>query len=318
MALVACSTPPAPESESRPIVGPDGAGLFGGAGSPWFQRVPAGASVDPRSAEYVARMLAEIPLVSVNGWTVPVYEADSATPRYPVTATEDYVPGGWTLPAVPIPDAAAPDPKEDGHMVVVDRSAGCVYEFWQARRLGAGWTASWVNATPADGTGVYPDGLSARASGFSAAAGLIWPQELAAGRINHALVFAYPFSRDSGPVPPATKSDGRSDGAALPMGTRLRLDPSIDVESLGLAPEQVTIARAMQEYGLILADSGGGFTLFAAAPQSYATFPYPSSWTRDTWANISAIPFNALQVLQPTEPVDRYSGPQVTNRCAAT
>ena len=46
--------------------------------------------------------------------------------------------------------------------------------------------------------------MSTRASGFSSVAGLIWPEELRAGEINHALVFAYPFTRSGGPVGLAT------------------------------------------------------------------------------------------------------------------
>jgi hypothetical protein len=324
LALTACSSPPEPESEPEevenqaPIVGPNGSGLFAGEGNPWFEPVPEDAAVDERSEDYVAQLLTEIPLVSVNGWTVPVYETDGSAPRYTVDATEDFTAGGWSLPDVPIPDAAAPDPQDDGHMVVLDRSSECVYEFWQARREGETWTASWVNATPADGDGIYPDGLSSRAGGLSAAAGLIWPQELRAGEIDHALVFAYPFTRAGDPTAPATASDGRTDGEeapALPMGARLRLDPSLDLDSLGLSRSERTIARALQEYGMILGDSSGGFTIYAAAPQSYTNFPYPRSWSQDIWANISGIPFDRMQVLDFPDPEDPYSGPPVTNRC---
>lgn len=327
LALTACSaeptSAPAPGDEddvvTQPIVGPDFSTVFSGAGSPWYSEIPADAAIDPRSAEFVAELVEddENPVVSVNGWTIPVYEADASTPRYTVSPTEDYVPGGWALPDVPIPDAAAPDPQDDGHMVVIDREAGCVYEFWQARRESSGWTASWANATPADGDGVYPDGLSSRASGLSAAAGLIWPQELAAGEINHALAFAYPNTRDGGPVPPATASDGTTESdTALPEGARLRLDPSIDVGALGLSRAQETIAEALQTYGMILVDTSGGMALNAASPQTYENFPYPPSWSAGIWADLSGIPFESMQVL-PVEPqVDRYSGPPVTNRCS--
>ncbi|GAA2564247.1 hypothetical protein GCM10010210_44160 [Pseudonocardia hydrocarbonoxydans] len=311
---------PGEESDEMPqsVVGPDFSTVFD-ADSLWYDRIDDDAAIDPRSDEYVAALVeeGENPVVSVNGWTMPVYEADAATPRYTIQPTEDYVAGGWTLRDVPIPDAAAPDPQEDGHMVVVDRDEGCVYEFWQARREGTGWTASWANATPTDGDGVYPDGLSSRASGLSAIAGLIWPQELAEGRIDHALVFAYPNTRSGGPVPPATASDGTTDDdTALPEGARLRLDPSIDVDSLGLSPTQNVIAEALQTYGMILADTSGGMSLYAASPQSFENFPYPTSWSGDIWKDLSAIPFESMQVLEVEPQVERYSGPPVTNRCS--
>lgn len=306
-----------------PIVGPNGADLYAGSGSVWHQPVPADAPVDPRSAEYVRQLMVgkdkptEKPVVSVNGYSIPVYEAAPGTRRYRVTAGEDFVSGGWTLPAVPIPEAATPDSRDDGHLVVVDRSAGCVYELWQARPEGENWTASWINAAPADGTGAYPDGLSARGTGLSAAAGLIWPQELAAGRIDHALLFATPWTRRDAVVPPATTSDGRigPDIASLPAGARLRLDPSVDVDALGLTPEQRTIAVALQQYGMILGDTSGGLTLYAAAPQSYLTFPYPAAWANDVWADVSAIPFDRMQVLALPTPQRRPAGAPVLNRC---
>lgn len=307
------------------IQGPNGADLFAGAGSIWHQPVPADAQVDPRSAEYVRQLVGTFvknpPVVSVNGWTVPVYEAGPETPRYRVTATEDFVQGGWTLPAVPIPAEAEPDSKDDGHMVVIDRTAGCVYEFWQAKPVVQGqtttWTTAWVNATPVDGTGTYPDGLAARGTGISAAGGLIWPQELAAGRIDHALLFAYQNTRRDAIVAPATTTDGRAgpDVAGLPAGARLRLDPAVDVDRLGLTAEQRTIAVALQRYGMILGDTSGGFTLYAAAPQSYVTFPYPTDWASSRWADIQAIPFDKLQVLALPAPSRPPTTAPVLNRC---
>lgn len=309
--LAGCSSAQ-PGSRDIAIIGPDGSQLF--AGSFWFRQLPADAPVDARSAELVRQMVTKPPLVSVNGWTAAVYDADTATTTYPVTARKEG--GTWTLPAVPIPDAAAPDPQENGHLVVVDRSAGCVYELWQAEHDGGTWTASWVNATPADGDGVYPDGRSARSAGLSAGAGLIWPQELAAGRIDHALMFAYPFTSGGGPVAPATASNGDTDDVpAMPMGTRLRLDPTVDVDALGLTPEQRTIAVALQQYGMVLGDTAGGLTLFAAAPQSFETFPYPTSWSSDVWADVGRIPFDRMQVLAGPAQTPAADGPPVMNRC---
>lgn len=322
-ALAGCGT--APPVHAGPIVGPDGADLFAGSGSVWHQPVPAGAPIDPRSAEYVRQLMVsrdddkprERPVVSVNGYTVPVYEADASTPRYRLSADKLFVSGGWTLPAVPIPDVAVADSRDDGHLVVLDRAAGCIYELWQATFDKRTWKAAWVNATPIDGDGVYPDGLSARSTGLSAAAGLIWPQELAAGRIDHALLFATPWTRRDAAVPPATASDRKQlpNIPALPAGARLRLDPSVDVDTLGLTPEQRTIAVALQKYGMILGDTSGSLTLYAAGPSSYLTFPYPEEWAKSIWASIDAIPFDRMQVLALPDPTGRPTRVPVLNRC---
>jgi hypothetical protein len=324
-ALAGCGDPP--PVHPGPITGPNGSDLFAGSGSVWHQPVPAGAAIDPRSAEYVRQLMVstdddkprERPVVSVNGFTVPVYEADASTPRYSISIQpkESFVAGGWTLPAVPIPDIAVPDSRDDGHLVVLDRTAGCVYELWRAVPDKSTWKAAWVNATPTDGDGIYPDGLSARGTGLSAAAGLIWPQELAAGRIDHALLFASPWTRRDAAVPPATTSDGRHgpEIASLPAGARLRLDPSVDVDSLGLTPAQRTIAVALQKYGMILGQTSGSLSLYAAGPSSYLTFPYPPDWARSTWAAIDAIPFDRMQVLALPDPVRKPARVPALNRC---
>jgi hypothetical protein len=201
--------------------------------------------------------------------------------------------------------------------VVLDRRTQCVYEFYRAHRTPTGWTAEWANATPAGGNGIYPDGVSTRASGISSSAGLIWPEELLAGEIHHALVFAYPYTRTGGPVGLATGSDGRTTtDSALPIGAHLVLDPTINIEALHLTPTEKTIAKALQRYGMILADtSSGGLALYAVHPTSFAADPYSSIWPEQTYAGISQIPFNRMKVLPLGNQKPPYQGPPLPNRC---
>jgi hypothetical protein len=63
---------------------------------------------------------------------------------------------------------------------------------------------------------------------------------------------------------PMVGSDGQYDGSdpgVPPEGLRLRLKPSIHLDSLGLAPEALVIARAIQQYGVYIGDSGGRTSL---------------------------------------------------------
>jgi hypothetical protein len=182
---------------------------------------------------------------------------------------------------------------------VYDVSAGCVYDFWGARYEDARWFAEWAGALPAEGTGVYEGGLAARASGFSAAAGLITPEDLRAGSIDHALVFAYPHTRAGGPVAPATNSDGRSSNAiALPEGARVQLDPSVNLDDLDLSPAERTIASALQRYGMILGDTSGGFTLYAAHPQSQVPGAYDGLFADEPWVSLAKLPAERFRVLE--------------------
>jgi hypothetical protein len=55
-------------------------------------------------------------------------------------------------------------------------------------------------------------------------------------------------------------SDGTVTDPALgapPEGLRLRLKPSLDLQRLGLHPQALAIAKALQKYGVYLGDSGG-------------------------------------------------------------
>lgn len=333
--LLAPPAPAAPDPDSDPDpageapAGPGGAGgqgyggqgggvgtaeLFGGPDSPWVQRLASDAATDPNSAEFVRGLNAETFKMAMEEWSIPVYYADSSTPRYDVPLTVDWAPVG-TLRDVPIPDDARADPMDDAHLTIVDRSTGCVYDFWGASGSGGGMSARWGNAIPSDGDGVYDGGMASRASGFSAGAGLVTAEELRRGSIEHALVFAYPDTRSGGPVAPATKSDGRTDSSsALPQGARVRLDPSIDLTTFGLTPAELTIARAIQRYGMILGDTSGAFTIYAENPQSLAGGAFSGLLPRQTSLDMSNIPTEHLQVLD--LPAQSGADPQlVGNRC---
>ncbi|MEW5941916.1 MAG: hypothetical protein AB1750_19810, partial [Chloroflexota bacterium] len=278
------------------------------AESPFNQKIPPNAKIDPNSPALVQSLVRDARergiYIVVNKWTVPVYYADAETPRYDVTLTASWA-GEFasTMAGTPIPEWARPDPENDGSMVVVDRSTNCEYDFWQAVKRDGHWHAAWANNISIEGTGVYPQGLSARGSGFALLAGTIWPDELERGRIEHALLFSYNFTRSGGPVWPATESDGEStDSGAIPEGARIQLDPSLDLDSLDLTPYEKTIAKALQEYGMILGDnSGGGISFYAIHPMSARYDPYrdllPLPDPQDGYVPLFNLPVEKFRVL---------------------
>lgn len=305
--------------------------------SPFNRRIPARPRIDPRSQVMVAGMTrtaaqSGLPL-SIGEWTVPVYLAGPRTPRHTVSlrtappswaaaygTPRDFIaaPPGWStdpfpwrprlgrpatarpraMTGVPIPAHARPDGELDAHMTIIDPVAGCEYDLYGAHRTARGWQAVWANSTRLRGSGVYPGGLSSKASGFAGAAGLIWPEELRRGRIDHTLFFAYPRSRAGGPVAPATSSDGRTGGAdTIPIGARVQLDPGLDLDRLGLPRHERIIARAMQEYGMILGDTGGATGLFAVHRHSFAGDAYRGVLPRGAYTLLERIPVSRFRVL---------------------
>lgn len=269
--------------------------------SPFNRAISRNAPIDPRSDEYVAG-LAEAAdragfVIAVGRYTVPAYRASGRTRRYRVALTASWAPQR-AIARVPIPPAARPDPASDGHLAILDSSNGCEYDLWKAQKQGRTWTAAWGNATSFTGPGVYPGGLSARGSGFALLAGLMWPNELKRGRVDHALIFSYPYTSRAGFVSPATESDGASDRPdALPEGARLQLDPTFDIRSL---PEyKQRVARALQLYGMYLADTGGNnVSLYAVNPQSYPRNPYRGVLPRGDYVDIRDIPIDRFRVIK--------------------
>jgi hypothetical protein len=273
--------------------------------SPFSKPIGRRARVDAQSPQKIQALTAAIEgrgfVVALRRWTVSVFMADQRTAYRRIPLTADWAPRRMSKP-VPIPARARPDPAGDGHMVVVDPRHGCEYDFYEARRSASGrWTAGWQTRLSIDGRGLVRGSLSARASGFGLLAGLIFPGELRRGRIDHALVFSSPLVLAAPPVPPATETAGGSKNPnALPMGTRLRLNPSLDLSKLGLTRYERTIARALQVYGMFLADTGGALTVYAVHPESYRTDQYRGIFADgETYPSLGHIPLDQLQILQP-------------------
>ncbi|WP_177319912.1 hypothetical protein [Actinoplanes philippinensis] len=320
LTVVGCQRPaPIPESvdaRSDPRLG----GRLYSATSPFNQAIPTNAQVDPRSADYVKLLNRSRQekgfVVALREWSVPAYFARQGTPRHDVRITGfDEV--RRIMRGVPIPDNARPDPAEDAHLSVIDPVTRCGYDLYGAKKTVLGWTAKWANVTSTADSGIYPSGLSTRATGFAPLAGMIWPAELRAGRIDHALVFAYPYTKSGGPVSPATSSDGRTTlAAALPQGARVQLDPTLDLNTLGLSAYERTIAEALQRYGMYLGDTGGALALYAVNPQSFDTNPYAGLLPDKPFIPLDKIPVHRFRVLKTGKQMAQTRRSIVPSTCA--
>jgi hypothetical protein len=287
------------------------------ARSPFNRRISRRPHIDRDSGPMVAGLERSVSeegaTITSRMFTVPLYSAGPGTPRRRVRLTAPWRPRNAML-RVPLPANASPDPSSDGHLAVIDRQTGCEYDFWQFRRTRRGYAATWGNAINVDGSGVYPRGYSARGSGFALTAGVVLPRELVRGRIDHALLLSYPGTRSGGPVHPATESDGRTRGrGALPEGARLQLDPSLDLDTLGLQGYERTIARALQVYGAIVGDTGGrGVSFYAVHPMSVSADPYAAILPDEEYPQLQGIPFGRMRVLN-LGPQDRHARPRLVS-----
>lgn len=290
-----------------------------GQDSPWNLRI----GPDPDYDRYSRRLLENLrgPFgCDPTQYTYPVY--DEISPDTPVREImisgvySDVTEGGAALELrkdltvrVPLPDGAEPSRGSDGQLIVTDPATGDEWGFWRFRRRGDGslvarngyhYNVNW--------SGVPPLGFVSRGAGVPYLAGLIRPGEIKAGRIGHALAFG---CQDPGGlfVYPATKSDGEKDFPALPEGSRLQLDPQLDdsdFEEWGLSPAGKTIARALQEYGMILVDGSGH-------PKIYVEDHHTADWEGLLRAEtVAPIPYSAFRVLSLAAPSKPPKPPEVT------
>jgi hypothetical protein len=89
---------------------------------------------------------------------------------------------------------------------------------------------------------------------------------------------------------------------AIPEGARVRLDPTLNLDRLGLTPYERTIAEALQTYGMYLGDDGGGLALQAINPLSSSGDPYSGLLPDRRYVSLNGIPVNRFQVLDFPEP----------------
>jgi hypothetical protein len=167
----------------------------------------------------------------------------------------------------PIPDLARTGPNfieggvpgggasGDRHLIVIDRGHWILFETWATRwDPGDGrWEAGSGATFRLDTNDRRTDGwTSADAAGLAIFPGLVRRDEVvAAGPIRHA--FRVTTRATNGYVWPASHEAGDTDGAP-PMGTRLRLKASVNID--GYPPEVRKIFQAMKTYGVIVADNG--------------------------------------------------------------
>jgi hypothetical protein len=240
----------------------------------WTRAVDA-APPHPQSAAMIAR------LVSQGGFglgrfqvdfSMVVLEAPAGAPQAPfVESPGYYLPDCDRLSSVPLPPGGAIEGQpgyacdtaaNDCHLLVVDRAAGKLVEVYQATQ-GSGGTLHGLCAVSWGLSTSYPAGMrgdqctSADAAGFPIAPLLFSADEIAAGSIDHAIRFILPNARMRAGafVHPASHAGAPSGPAdAVPYGARLRLRADYPVASLPAAAQ--VVARALQRYGMVLADGG--------------------------------------------------------------
>lgn len=210
--------------------------------------------------------------VNVTRWTVPVFSDNQPGAVSRVTVCRQFSCGDDATSAITIPADACPDPRYDGWMTALDGDARIAYDFWRARCEADGSISyHYVKAWELDGPGYQePGGVSARGSGLPLFAGLITPEEIEAGRIDHALAISVPGAAQRRYVQPASRTDGNGALGSVPLGARLRLRPGAErlltrtfVRNGTERETASTIIAALEHYGAIIVDRSAAPTMYA-------------------------------------------------------
>jgi serine/threonine-protein kinase len=239
----------------------------------WYSDV-SNADLDPESAEIIDW------LAGAGGWggggvfridlSIEVLQADSSTPRLDFEPTGDWYDPDCDLGAIPVPNGGFLEGEDgyecvndgDCHLIVVERDERRLYEMWRANIVDGtfygGCLANWNLQTTYPPEGRGEQCTSADAAGYPIAPLLFNADEVAAGEINHAVRFILPNSRIREGVyvhPASHGTPATSAPAPAPMyGVRFRLRGDYPVD--GLPAGARVIARALQRYGMFLADGG--------------------------------------------------------------
>jgi hypothetical protein len=178
----------------------------------------------------------------------------------------------------------------DRHALIVDRDACRLYELYALRRAGGRWTAGSGAIWSLRSNSVRPAGwTSADAAGLSILPGLARYDEVASGRIDHALRFTVSRTRRAYVWPARHFASEKTNPSLPPMGLRFRLKKSYPV---GGFPRQTRIVlRALKEYGMIVADNGSDWYLSGA--------PSPK-WSNDQLHTLHQVPGSAFEVVDGT------------------
>ncbi|MDQ3983390.1 MAG: hypothetical protein M3271_11990 [Actinomycetota bacterium] len=268
----------------------------------WNQPIPAGAATASGSDLMVTKALVEhgsrANFANTDSWGIAATYANAVSKEYDVACTRYDC---NTDIRFRIPAHAAPTTGSDHHLAVFDPSSGNELDMWVAERSSAdGWAAGSRFTFPIARSGPCAVGQrcnGAVAAGFSLMGGVIRPEEIAQGRIDHALVFTTPFTRAGVIACPASHTDGKSsDPGAMPEGARIQLDPSFDVAGTSWPAWKKVVARALQRYGAYLADSSGTLAIRGEADVNRGYNAWAKAGAPEG-AMLSDLPWSEFRVL---------------------
>jgi hypothetical protein len=183
----------------------------------------------------------------------------------------------------------------DRHALLVDKSTCRLYELYNLHHTSRGWTAGSGATWSLSSDKLRPAGwTSADAAGLPIFPGLARWDEVSAGVIDHALRFTAPETRRAYVYPARHFASDSTSASLPPMGLRVRLKAGVDISKF--PPQARVVLKALQVYGMILADNGSPWYV-SGAPNSH--------WSNDqlhTLGQLSGRDFEVVDTSSLPEP----------------
>ncbi len=254
--------------------------------------------VDPHSAQWLSAMGASSRRLHPDfgpsfgaqpvPYGIPVTVVPAGHPRVPVTF--DYADESDRLSYPLGPDTqieGGPTASGDRHAIVVTADTCELFETWNTNSPASGWTAGSGAHWSLSSDALRPNGwTSADAAGLPILPGLLRWDEVAAGHVDHAIRFTT-NATDALHLWPARHDASSQRNASLPpMGARFRLKAGFAIS--GYSAQTQTVLRAMQTYGLVLADNGSPWFFQGTADDA---------WPASLISQLKAVPASAFEAV---------------------
>jgi hypothetical protein len=176
----------------------------------------------------------------------------------------------------------------DRHAIIIDRDRCRLYELFALHpTAGGGWRAGSGAIWNLRSNRLRPAGwTSADAAGLAILPGLARDDEVARGRIDHALRFTVRRSRRAFLHPARHFASDATDPSLPPMGLRVRLKESFPTGSF---PRQARVVlEALKRYGMFVSDNGSDWYITGA--------PDPR-WSNAELHTLHRVPGSAFEVV---------------------
>ena len=187
----------------------------------------------------------------------------------------------------PIPPNVKIEGGSDRHALIEDRDNCKLYELYDLQKQGMSWHAGSGAIWSLKSNALRPAGwTSADAAGLPILPGLARYDEVAAGKIDHALRFTVSHTRREYIYPARHYASSSTDPSLPPMGLRVRLKASYDISAF--PPQARVVLQALKTYGMMVADNGSDW---------YISGVPDSRWSNDDLHTLGQVPGSAFEVV---------------------